>query len=97
MSLKLIYATNPQIMSICYIAIEPNGFNYYINTFVDVPVNYASSLVKMLKCSQIFQQNQRTSSITVRPSTIRTRPQPTQLLAREAPTIPLKLPLADTE
>ena len=46
MSLQLIYATNPKIMSVCYIAIEPNGFNYYINTFVDVPVNYASSLVK---------------------------------------------------
>jgi hypothetical protein len=46
LQLDVINITNPVLLAVSYIAVDPNNFLYYYNAFTEVPLNYGSLLVK---------------------------------------------------
>lgn len=51
--LDLFSTTNPILMAISYIAVDP-AFPYYFNAFTEVPINYRSTLVTHILFRPIF-------------------------------------------
>ena len=48
--LQITGITNPLLMGISFMAVDPSNFPYYFNAFTEVPLNYASSLVVRSLC-----------------------------------------------